>query len=283
MQAKTQTPGDLFIRPRDMAFSHEGPHPRWWLNGDPIATAFFNALSTSFPEGERFFMDAVRPYRDVVDPKLREQIMRFTAQEALHSREHRAFNNSLVAQGYDLERINSYLKARFDFGRKLPRFNWLCATIALEHFTAILAHAILTDPRDLAGAPSELAQLWRWHAIEEIEHKAVAFDTFLAVTQKLSGLRRWWIRCFSMFFTTIMFLQFLAFGVREFFRQDGIDTRENRRALISYLWNTPGLLRRVAPAYFAYYKPHFHPWQSDDRLLIVGVESTLTRNRAYAV
>ena len=282
MLAETQTPADLFIRPRDIAFLHDSPHPRRWLNGDPIATAFFNALSASFPQGERFFMDAVRPYRDTVDPKLREQVAVFTAQEAVHSREHRLFNNTLAAQGYDLERIDAYLKRRFDFGRKLPRLNRLCATIALEHFTAILAHAILSDDVYLAGAPSEIKRMWQWHAIEEIEHKAVAFDTYLEVTRRFTPLRRWWMRCVSMIMITLMFFQFIGYGVREFFRQDGINTFRSWRALFRYLWLKPGLMRCVAPSYFAYYKPRFHPWRVDDRGLIASVEATLMPRHAAA-
>jgi predicted metal-dependent hydrolase len=279
---KTQTPADLSIHPRDMAFRPEVPPARCWLGGDPIATAFFNALSASFPQGERFFMDAVRPYRDEASPELREQIIAFTTQEAIHSREHLAFNNSLAAQGYDLERINRYLKARFDFGRKLPRLNWLCATIALEHFTAILAHAILSGGDDLDGAPPELRRMWQWHAMEEIEHKAVAFDTFLSATRNISALRRWWIRCFSMALTSIIFFQFLRFGVREFFRQDGMDNIRSWRAFLRYLWSKPGIVRRVAPSYFAYYKPRFHPWQVDDRALIATVEASLKPNYVTA-
>ena len=282
MSGKTQTPQDLSIYPRDMAFRPATPPDRWWLGGDPIATTFFNALSASFPQGERFFMDAVRPYRDDAAPLLRDQIIAFTTQEAIHSREHLSFNNSLKAYGYDLDRIDRYLKGRFDFGRKLPRLNWLCATIALEHFTAILAHAILSESDDLAGAPPELKRLWQWHAMEEIEHKAVAFDTFLSATRNFSPLRRWWIRCFSMVLTSIMFFQFIGFGVKEFFRQDGINTGKSWRALLRYLWSKPGLMRRVAPSYFAYFKPGFHPWQVDDRALIAGVEATLSSSYAAA-
>src|ERR1041385_4443270 len=154
LMAETQTPADLAIHPRDIAFGRGSPPSRWWLAGDPIATAFFNALSASFPQGERFFMDAVRPYRDVADPKLREQIAAFLAQEAVHSREHLVFNKNVGEHGYDFAPIDNYLKSRFDFGRKLPLLNQLCATIALEHFTAILAHALLSQGDDLAGAPA---------------------------------------------------------------------------------------------------------------------------------
>lgn len=280
--AETQTPADLAIRPRDIAFGRDAPAPGRWLGGDPIATAFFNTLSASFPQGERFFMDAVRHYRSAADPKLAAQIRAFTAQEAVHSREHLVFNNRIAAEGFDFGPIDSYLKRRFDFGRTLPPLNQLCATIALEHFTAILAHAVLTDGDDLAGAPAELKRMWQWHAIEEIEHKAVAFDTFLMATRRFSPLRRWWLRCVSMALTTIMFLQFVVFGVRAFFRQDGIDNARSWRALLRYLWVSPGLLRRVAPGYFAYYKPGFHPWRVDDRALIADVEASLTSGHAPA-
>ena len=270
-----QTPADLRIQPRDIAFRRTPPFERWWLGGDPIATAFFNALSASFPQGERFFMDAVRPYRDAADPRLRDQITAFMAQEAVHSREHLVFNNDVAGQGYDFGRIDQYLKRRFDFGRKLPRLDQLGATIGLEHFTAILAHALLADGDDLADAPEVMRRMWHWHAIEEIEHKAVAYDTFLAATRRFSKLRRWSMRCISMVLVTIMFFQFLTFGVREFFRQDGIANLRSWRALMRYLWIKPGLMRRAAPAYFAYYKPGFHPWHVDDRALIERVEPAL--------
>jgi len=279
--AETQTPVDLAIHPRDLAFGRGAPPPRCWL-GDPIATAFFNALSASFPQGERFFMDAVRRYRDTVEPKLSEQIRAFLAQEAVHSREHLVFNNAVAERGFEFCRIDTYLKSRFDFGRTLPPLDQLCATIALEHFTAILAHALLSDGDDLAAAPPELKRMWHWHAIEEIEHKAVAFDTFLAATRRVRPLKRWRIRCLSMALTTIMFFQFVGFGVREFFRQQGIDNLRSWRKLLRYLWIDPGILRRAAPAYFAYYKPGFHPWRVDDRALIANVEESLTSGNALA-
>lgn len=227
-------------------------------------------------------MDAVRRYRNSAEPGLREQIAAFLAQEAVHSREHLAFNMGIAIQGYDFSRIDAYLKTRFDFGRTLPAINQLCATIALEHFTAILAHALLSGGDDLAGAPSELKRMWQWHAIEEIEHKAVAFDTFVMAARRFSRVRRWWIRCYSMVLTTIMFFQFIGFGVREFFRQDGINTLRSWRELFHYLFIRPAILRRAAPSYFAYYRPGFHPWRVDDRELIAEVEAALVAAPAPA-
>ncbi len=118
--------------------------------------------------------------------------------------------------------------------------------------------------------------------MEEIEHKAVAYDTFLFAARRFSPLRRWWIRCVSMVLTTILFLRFVRFGVREFFRRDGIDTLKSWRALLRYLWIEPGIVRRVAPSYFAYFKPGFHPWSVDDRALITNVAAQLGAGRAVA-
>jgi predicted metal-dependent hydrolase len=274
LATETQTPADLAIHPRDIAFGRALTIPHCWLGGDPIATAFFNTLSASFPQGERFFIEAVWHHRDAVGSKLGEQIAAFTVQEAAHSREHLAFNNSVAAQGFDLASIDNYLRKRFDFGRKLPPLIQLCATIALEHFTAILAHALLSEGDDLGGAPPELKRMWRWHAMEEIEHKAVAFDTFLVASRHFTALRRWWVRCLSMATITIMFCQFIGFGAREFFRQIGTDNLQSWQALLRYLFIKPGIMRRAAPGYFAYYKPGFHPWRIDDRALIAQVEST---------
>src|SRR3546814_1673082 len=70
----------------------------------------------------------------------------------------------------------------------------LAGTCALEHFTATLAHAILSDPAHLAGAETEAQRMWRWHAIEEIEHKAVAYDTLLLAMRDRTHFRRWTLR-----------------------------------------------------------------------------------------
>ena len=80
--------------------------------------------------------------------------------------------------------------------------------------------------------------------------------------------------------TTLLFFRFLVFGVREFFRHDGIDNLQSWRALLRYLWAEPGIMRRIAPNYFAYYRPGFHPWNVDDRVLIAEVEATIAAGNA---
>ena len=101
MIVHNSTPEDLKITSRDLAFGRSAPTPRHWLGGDAIATAFYNALSASFPQGERFFMDSVRNFKSKADPKLQQQIVAFTTQEALHTREHVFFNQQIAGAGYD--------------------------------------------------------------------------------------------------------------------------------------------------------------------------------------
>ncbi len=275
-----QTPQDLSIRPRDIAFGRKAAPLRWWMGGDPIATAFYNALSASFPQGERFFIDSVRRFRDAAGPQLQEQIKAFTTQESIHSREHVFFNQQAEAAGYDLTKINTIIRKRLEFGRSLPLMYQLSATMALEHFTAVLAHAVLSDPSHLEKAPPDIQRMWRWHAIEEVEHKGVAFDTWMAARKDSWRIARWFGRVRAMFMATAIFLEFIVRGTKLFFAQDGIDNAKSWWKLFKFLFGRPGLFRQVLGAYFAFYLPGFHPWHIDDRELVETVDRDLRASYA---
>ncbi len=268
-----KTPTDHVIHPRDIAFGRGEKRERWWHGGDPVPTHFYNALSLTFPQGERFFMDSVRRYRDRVPPELAPQVQAFLAQEAMHSREHVAFNNQVSDAGYDISRMERALKWRLEVSRRFPPAMQLGATIALEHFTAILAHEGLAEPRHMEGAAPEAARLWRWHAMEEIEHKAVAYDTFLAGLRGIGPMGRWLLRCVTMFFTTFMFLDRLISNLADFYKQDGINTLGTWRRTFRYAFVEPGIFARVAKSYLTYYRPGFHPWEQDDRALLAVAQA----------
>src|SRR3954452_5803225 len=188
------TPSNLSITPRDRRFGRDTATPRLWHGGRVEATALYNALSTTFPAGEAFFVESVRKFREGVPPKLADEIKGFTTQEAMHSREHDAFNKRAEQSGYDLSRLEAQVEKRLAITRDKPPIVSLAATMALEYFTAILAHELLADPRHLAGAEQETADLWRWHAAEEIEHKGVAYDTWLFATRDWTAWKRWKVK-----------------------------------------------------------------------------------------
>ncbi len=271
----TTTPIDLSITPRDRRFGRGKALGRWWLAGDPVRTAVFNALSVTFPRGEALFIDAVRRHRDGAPEPLASEIAAFTRQEVMHTREHVAFNRRVVDGGYDVSRLEASVIDRLAVIAEKPPIISLAVTIALEHFTAILAHALLADPRHIAGADPQSAALWRWHAIEEIEHKGVAYDTWRHATRDWSRRRRWAIKSIVMLDVTKNFLLDRTAGILDLLRQDGLSGPRVWARLAWVMLVSPGMLRTVLASWASYFMPGFHPWNHDDRALIAKAEPEL--------
>jgi predicted metal-dependent hydrolase len=277
--ASVATPSDLTIRPRDQRFGRGSRTERWWLGGDPVATALYNALSATFPKGEAFFVESVRAYRDGAEPKLAADIKAFTTQEVMHSREHVAFNKRAVDAGYDLSELDRVVDERLAIIRARHPIVNLAATMALEHFTAMLAHQLLANPAHLRDADAETAALWRWHSVEEIEHKGVAYDTWLHATRGMTRFKRWSIKARVMLLVTHHFLVDRAKGALELLRQDGITGPRAWGRLFWFSFVRPSMMRKVMGAWLSFFMPGFHPWNHDDRALIAAEEA---KQRAYS-
>ncbi|HEV7311313.1 metal-dependent hydrolase [Sphingopyxis sp.] len=276
MSDMSQTPAGLVIEKRNWKFGRDMLPRRWWHGGDPARTAFYNALSSTFPVGEKFFMSAVRHYRDGAPEPLREQIDDFIFQESTHSREHIFFNRQARDAGYDMTSSEDRAARTIAWAKRRPPIMQLAATCALEHFTAILANAVLADPAHLAGADVEAQRMWRWHAIEEIEHKAVAYDTWLHATREMPGWKRWALRSFAMLAAAVRFHYVVYRNTAELLAQDRKNNPRNWWRLLRYLYGDPGLMRMLAMKMFGYFRPGFHPWQHDDRALAARALATLT-------
>jgi hypothetical protein len=275
MDQAAVTPADLQIQPRNVMFARGKCADRWWNGGNPYATAFYNSLSLTFPKGEAFFIESVRNFRDKVPTAQQAQIDAFIKQEAAHSREHHHLNHQVEQAGYDVAAMHADLDSRLALLEdKAPIFG-LVTTVALEHFTAIIAHACLQDESHFKGASQDAARLWKWHAIEEIEHKGVAFDTFLAATKNLSSYKRWKFRSLVMLNISYTFLRGRVRAMRQFLKQDGIDGPSSWLRIFSYLVIYPGLLRQILPSWLSFFRPKFHPWQHDDRGLVAAHEAQL--------
>lgn len=151
---------------------------------DLVMSHVIAVLSSVFPDGEDFFVRSVRHYRDrITEPEFKRQVAGFIGQEAIHGREHRALNARLAELGYPTKRIER--GTRFGLGMRskyLPPISNLAVTAALEHFTATLAEVLLGSPEARESISHEgVRNLLLWHALEESEHKAVAFDVYRAV------------------------------------------------------------------------------------------------------
>ncbi len=96
-------------------------------------------------------------------------------------------------------------KDALDELRKLPKVEQLAATVVMEHYTATLARLLLTDPLIKQKTFQESRSLWEWHALEELEHKSVAFDVLNAIDGNTTKNRRIAIVRVIKFIAPVMF------------------------------------------------------------------------------
>ena len=267
MSQQSNTPDTVAIVPRNREHEIAECLGGDWFDNHPFKTAWFNAMSITFPLGEKFFIDSVRHYADRIDdPKLQQEIRQFCGQEGFHRREHDRYNRELCRRrGYDLIWLERRLERNIERAKKLlSPLELLASTAALEHITAIMAESALSPENPMINAVDPaMQQLWDWHAAEEMEHKSVAFDVFRAVggTEKIrrSAMRQ------STFF---LFVDIIG-GLVHMLRRDG--KLWNLRLWIEgwqFLFARGGILRRIWPAYKEYYREDFHPWQRDTRELL---------------
>jgi len=258
------TPEGVSVKPRNLHFDVNEDLKTLWHGDDAFRTAFLNALSLQFPDGEQQFINAVRLYQDrVADPKLKAEIRGFIGQEALHSREHKAYNEALKARGYDIEGLDRRFRKHMEWIGKLSPSRQLAGTCGAEHYTAVLANAILSHPEWLDGATPVMAQLWRWHAIEETEHKSVAFDVY----RECVGNER--LRRIIFLFVTWNFFKYTFLNTCSLLKTDGkLWSLRTWMGGLNFLWGKPGILRKCLPDFLAYFRKDFHPWQQDNRALL---------------
>ena len=256
------------IRPRNIRVGLSLNMPMLWHGGDVAKTVIFNGLSLYVPEGERLFVDTVQELRSrISDPTLRTQVAGFLAQESLHSREHDAYNTLLAAQGFEVSRVQARFRARLDRPRRRYSLRRrLAITCALEHFTALLGAELLRDPAYLAGANEGFRRIWLWHAIEEVEHKAVAYDLYRHL---YPGVTAYLVRVRVMAGGTFIVYRIICSQIYRMLRALGCHTSLRIWwRVLNVLLIRPGLFRRSFVAYLCYYMPWFHPWHTDDRAIM---------------
>lgn len=252
------------VRRPDFEFD-QNEVPMWWWGGDPFRSLLLSAMSAGFPPGERFFIDSVRHYQDQIkDPELIKAVRAFIGQEAHHSREHAALNGFLQERGIPISKLENEVARFMDWLRaNLSPERQLAHTVAVEHFTALMAEEFLLKTDALDEMHPKMAPIWAWHAIEESEHKAVAFDVYKAV----GGSE--FVRITEMMAVSVMFPLFTALHVYQLMDRAG--EKKNWKSWargFNYMWGKPGVFRKLLPAYVKFYAPNFHPWDHDARHLV---------------
>jgi predicted metal-dependent hydrolase len=261
------------IPPRRIDFNFSAENvPRYYVGNDPFLTTFVTALSSVFPEGEFFFVESVRHYRDrITDPALKADVSGFIGQEALHSMAHKAFNDAATIQGFQVDKLDR------DVGillRAVKRFTppifQLAATACLEHYTAVFTEMLLQNDELIESFSPEIRNLYLWHSVEENEHKNVAFDVY----QTVGG--SYLLRASVMIPTTLIFFPVILWFQARLLAKDGqlLNVRQNIKGF-NYIFGYKGVFSKLIPKYLDWFKPNFHPSHHDTDALLATWQEKL--------
>ena len=235
--------------------------PRYWFGGDPFRTRMFDALSLTFPDGERYFIQSVRMFRDQIqDPDLQQRVADFIKQEAQHGMAHDKMNQVMRDQGMPVDafirRLNKIFK--FELTKRSPQYN-IAMTAAAEHLTALMAETFFSQKQTLQDAHPYVRALFAWHAIEEMEHRDVAFDVMKQVGHVPETTRK-----FALAFTTVMMLGFTTYRADVMLKHDGFNRVERLQMMtkgLPWFFGKKGILSRMRQQYLDWFNPNFHPSQ----------------------
>lgn len=265
------------IIPRDIRFHIIDAPKRHWYDGHLQKTALVDCFSLFLPEGERFFIRSLKHYAaGLEDRELAKEINGYAVQEAFHTREHEDYNRALAALGYDVETMEAPI--RHALRKTQNPVLRLAVTCAIEHLTATFSLFLLRNPQMLDGAEPAYRRLWMWHALEEMEHKAVALDVFNHATRDLSAWKRYLLRIGAMNGTIVGFIALLFRNVRLYAKADGASTGFGFwLKFLGVLFIDPGYSRLTAGSFFSYYLPGFNPRRKDDLEIIEQGREWLAR------
>lgn len=263
MTAQAKIKASFPVRRMDFEFNDV---PRYWFHDDPFLTHFLSNLSSLFPEGEFFFVTSMRNVRDqIADPVMQKEVSAFIGQEAMHSKEHKVFNDYATAQGIDVDYFHRRVGKLLKFGHKiLSHKQQVAVTCALEHFTATVASQLMkrTDWNERMNDPT-MRKMWLWHAIEESEHKSVCFDAYQQLYKNAYGTRAG-----AMVIAMVILAAVVADQQVRLMKQDGqLFNLKSWATGLTGLFGRKGFITQVIPELFDYFRPGFHPEDYDTEAL----------------
>ena len=273
-QHSNKMPSGIVVRKIEADFSST---PRHWFGGNPYLTHFVNSLSLVFPEGERMFVRSVKHFQKLVkDPALKRDVAAFIGQEMMHGDTHESFNKWVSEDVLDVRDLiigtDDRIRKSADLLLEKSPKSALAFTVALEHLTSIIANSYLSKSNYVEKMHSSVAPILVWHAIEEIEHKSVAFDVYVA-----SGggyLRRvlWLaIAAIALQFAVAQLMLSLLWRDRQVTRlRAGFE-------FLAMMYGRRGLITTLLPSFFQAFLPSFHPSQIDDEAVLVSWTAALDR------
>ena len=270
-----RNPRAVYPRTRRIRFRfNEEAGRKYFVAGDMVFSHFVAGLSGAFPPGEEGFIRSVRRFADrITDPELKKRVAGFIGQESMHGQEHRHLNEKLIALGYPIAwwDSESFKAKRIRFEDRLPAHVHLALTAAAEHYTAVLAERVLSsDELQSIPADPEVWHLLNWHALEELEHKSVAFDVYRAV----GGTER--TRIAVMVAACALLLPVTLVSLAVSVRSDPVARRRPvHLARETYDLFTGPIFKGLLPDLAVYLRPGFHPDYLDTKALAQKRRDTL--------
>lgn len=235
--------------------------PRFWFGGDAFKTRIFDALSLTFPDGERYFIQSVRLFRDQIkDPALQKKVADFIRQEAQHGIAHDKMNQIMKDQGMPVDEFIKFLNAHFNYllKERSAEYN-IAVTAASEHLTALMAETFYSQKETLADAHPYVRALFAWHAIEEMEHRDVAFDVMNDVAEVSEFKRK-----SALVVTTFLMFALTLYRANIMLGKDGFSRTERVKMMakgLPWLFGRKGVLTRMRSQYMDWFDRDFHPSQ----------------------
>lgn len=266
--ALSRMPLDVSVTPRKFQAEDYSKANKYWFANNAVLSLGTSLFSIYIPRGEKFFIKSVRYFEDqITDPDLKQKIKAFIQQEANHYQAHEVFNDSLNAKDIRVQREIEAAEKMFTFMEKwLPKKTQLGITVFAEHMTATGAKQMLKSPEVAKHQDAEVRKLWEWHAVEEIEHKSVAFDVYEAIG--CGYVHRMW----SVFIGLIIQIPFLGLSARRIFKREGqkVSIKQQAHQARKLMAKFHPDQKSIVDEFKMYFKPGFHPWQIDDREFLQG-------------
>ncbi len=253
------------IKPRHMDFPFGSLKSIKFFDDNIYKSAFMAGLSASFPAGEGEFLDSVREYREQIkNDDLLKQVRGFIGQEGHHSHQHALVNRELDRLGYKTKKVEDSLQKVIDTRvSKLTNKFRLAHTVSAEHITAIMAEYVINHPEFMDGMEEPFKDLFFWHAVEEVEHKSVAFDVYMEVVGDEKYLRK--IMKISLFLIQVRLakhMMILAFNTKHWWNLKEFG------GFVSWMFGKKGMWRSLRKPYKEFFSENFHPWGNGGTHLI---------------
>jgi predicted metal-dependent hydrolase len=249
-------------------FGEDGAPKKYFVHDNIVHSHFVAGISAAFPPGEESFIRSVRHFADrITDPVLKKRVAGFIGQESTHGQEHRRINHKLAEMGYPIrwKDSDSVKEYAIRFEKRLGGRAHLAMTAAGEHYTAVLAARVLSDEEIQAMLTDpEVRHLFNWHALEELEHKSVAFDVYRAV----GGSERTRIAVMAAFYTAMIPVTWISLIVA--LARDRVARRQPVRLAREWygLFITGPIFKGVMRELAKYMRPGFHPNDIDTTALL---------------